>query len=288
MNLIKSFMNFGAKPQELATIALGEFDLLRSELSPKSSLECIYNDSILFLREINQFSYEIVVQKVLDELEETNDDFNDELMIDDTISELSVQSKIKDKEWAFPISEKLEFFKKWNEKGEIVFIWNNILGDETDEKVQYIIDSSIDLDDIETFKEGIYRCEFATKFRKLPSQTHDDYLINRENYSNQLADLQNLQLHSELSNNSPIQQNNRAFNSNPDNTVVDLTATTGLNELIIDPKQENEETPDSTEITTGSSFDTENFQDAIDVLNPKKIDISQRIESNKIRNYPKR
>lgn len=187
MNIIKSFINLSSKPKELASLPLGEFDLLRSELSPKSSLECIYNNATIILREISQFNYELIIQKMDEELEEIIDDFNDEFG-DDTISVLSVQSKIKDKEWTFPINERLNFFKKWNDKGEIVFIWDNIISDEIDEKIQFIIDSKIDLSDIENFKEKIYCCEFSSKFKKNLNTIPDEYLIKREKFSNDLLE----------------------------------------------------------------------------------------------------
>ena len=104
-------MDSGVK-SELALIASGQFDLLRSKRSPKASLECIYTDATLSLRETGQYSYALVVRKNADELEVSNGDGSDDFS-DDSVSALSVQSKKKEDEWVFELSEETGFHKRW-------------------------------------------------------------------------------------------------------------------------------------------------------------------------------
>lgn len=173
MNLIRKFMDSGVK-SELALIASGQFDLLRSKSSPKASLECIYNDATLSLREKGQYSYVLVVKKNADELEVSNGDGSDEFS-DDSVSALSVQSKKKEDEWVFELSEETGFHRKWNKQGDVAFLWNNTLGDEEDEKVQFVVASDVQMGDVDKFMLTAQRCEYEVKYKESSSNaTRDD------------------------------------------------------------------------------------------------------------------
>ncbi|EDO16219.1 hypothetical protein Kpol_1014p39 [Vanderwaltozyma polyspora DSM 70294] len=163
MNILRYFIG-GESRQELVTIPMGQFDLLRSKDSPKSSLECIYNEAILTLVEVERFSYELVVNKLEEYIDDENIDDQEEF-VDDAMSVLSVQSK-KEKQWTFKLSETLGFHKKWSQNGDVELIWNNSFGDEFDEGVQYMVSSEVPASDIEQFVEMAYKCCFATKFRR--------------------------------------------------------------------------------------------------------------------------
>ncbi|AQZ10137.1 VID27 (YNL212W) [Zygosaccharomyces parabailii] len=162
MNIIRKFMDSGAK-QEVIVILSGEFDLLRSRRSPKASLECIYNDATLSLRKSGQFIYELVICKVADDSEVSTGDGDDEYS-DDSVSATSAQSK-KDDEWCFKL-QGLGFYKKWNEQGHLSFVWNNTLGDEEDERVQFVVSPDVSMRDVEQFLQTVYRCEYEAKFKK--------------------------------------------------------------------------------------------------------------------------
>ncbi|QLQ79406.1 hypothetical protein HG537_0C00530 [Torulaspora globosa] len=164
MNILRKFMESGVK-QEVMMMPSGEFDLLRSKKSPKASLECIYSDATLGLRETGHFSYALVVQKNADELEVSNGEGGDEFS-DDSMSALSVQSKKKEDEWVFELSEELGFHKKWNKQGDLAFVWNNSLGDEEDERVQFVVASDVPHRDVDQFLKVAQRCEYETKYKE--------------------------------------------------------------------------------------------------------------------------
>ena len=171
-------MDSGNK-QELSVIASGEFDLLRSKQSPKSSLECIYNDSSLSIRSNGQYTYNIVVKKVIDITEDDEgDEDGDGYYSDDARSVLSVQSKIggkKEEEWSFTLGPHLNFKKTWSNIGDAVFVWNNSLGDENDERVQYVISSDVSTTDVDQFLQILYRCYFTVINKKpISSATAND------------------------------------------------------------------------------------------------------------------
>ncbi|QLL32531.1 hypothetical protein HG536_0D00530 [Torulaspora globosa] len=167
MNILRKFMESGVK-QEVMMIPSGQFDLLRSKKSPKASLECIYNDATLALRETGHFSYALVVQKNADELEASNGEGGDEFS-DDSMSALSVQSKKKEDEWVFELSEELGFHKKWNKQGDMAFVWNNTLGDEEDERVQFVLAPDVPHRDVDQFLQVAQRCEYETKYKESAS-----------------------------------------------------------------------------------------------------------------------
>lgn len=155
-------MDSGSK-QEVVMIPSGQFDLLRSGKSPKASLECIYNDSTLSIRKTEKYSYELVVCKVADDTEDSTGDGIEEYS-DDSVSAVSAQSK-KDDEWIFKL-ERLGFFKKWNDQGDLTFIWNNTIGDEEDEMVQFVVSPEVSLKDVSQFTKTVYRCEYEARYKK--------------------------------------------------------------------------------------------------------------------------
>jgi len=164
MNLIKKFMYQGNK-SDLLTLPSGEFDLLRSKKSPRSSLECIYSDASLSIRDAGKFRYELIVKKVSDDgdtiLGEDDEDFSD-----DTRSVLSVQSKKKEEEWSFSFSKDLAFLKTWTKKGDVAFVWKNLNGDELGEKVQFVLSHDVQHHDIERFLDAIYCCYYESKYQR--------------------------------------------------------------------------------------------------------------------------
>lgn len=167
MNILRKFMESGVK-QEVMMIPSGQFDLLRSKSSPKASLECIYNDATLTVRENGHYSYALVVQKNADELEGSNGEGCDEFS-DDSVSGLSVQSKKKEDEWVFELSEEVGLHKKWNKQGDMALVWNNTLGDEEDEKVQFVVARDVSHRDIDHFLQIAQRCEYEAKYKESAS-----------------------------------------------------------------------------------------------------------------------
>ena len=164
MNLIKKFMNQGTT-SDLLTLPSGEFNILRSKHSPKSSLECIYSDASLSIRTMGQFRYGLIVRRV-SESSDTNLGDDDDDFSDDSRSIMSVQSKKKEEESAFPFSPDLHFLKTWTKSGDVAFVWKNLSGDENGERVQFVLSDDVPHKDIERFLEAIYYCYYEVKYEK--------------------------------------------------------------------------------------------------------------------------
>lgn len=165
MNIIKKIMDSGSKP-ELVSIPAGQFFLLRPESSPKSTLECLYNDATLAIRESGSHRFELVVRKEVDDTELTSGDGGEDFE-DDGLSVLSGQSK-KEEEWSFNLDKSLHFRKSWSEQGEVAFVWRNTKGD-AGEKFQFVVNSEIPLTDVGHFLHTVNVCEYEHKFKKQPS-----------------------------------------------------------------------------------------------------------------------
>lgn len=172
MNIIKKFMDSGTKT-ELMTIPAGQFFLLRSSKSPKASIECLYNDATLAIRESSAHVYKLVVRKEMDESESTGGDENEDFD-DEEISILSGQSK-KDEEWSFTLDESLHFHKNWNKQGDMTFVWRNTKGDRG-EKFQFVVNNDIPLTDIDQFLQAVYRCEYEYKYKRSSNGATEDEL----------------------------------------------------------------------------------------------------------------
>lgn len=164
MNLIKKFMSQGTT-SDLLTLPSGEFNILRSKHSPKSSLECIYSDASLSIRTMGQFRYDLIVRRVSED-DETNLGNDDDDFSDDSRSIMSVQSKKKEEESAFTFSPELCFLKTWTKSGDVAFVWKNMSGDENGERVQFVLSNEVPHRDIERFLEAIYYCYYEVKYEK--------------------------------------------------------------------------------------------------------------------------
>ncbi|CAI4738166.1 CDA_G0044900.mRNA.1.CDS.1 [Saccharomyces cerevisiae] len=184
MNILKKFMESGNKP-ELITIPSGQFNLLRSKNSPKAALECIYNNATLNVRKIGKFDYELAVYRVEDDSEGGTGD-EAENFEDDTISVLSTQSKKKEEEWSVEISDKIMFHKTWDKQGNVALVWENLRGDEQDEKVQFVVAADVSFSDVEQFIQTVYRCQFEVRNKKSSLTASADDLKEIEHRSTRL------------------------------------------------------------------------------------------------------
>ncbi|CAI4321722.1 CMF_collapsed_G0007750.mRNA.1.CDS.1 [Saccharomyces cerevisiae] len=184
MNILKKFMESGNKP-ELITIPSGQFNLLRSKNSPKAALECIYNNATLSVRKIGKFDYELAVYRVEDDSEGGTGD-EAENFEDDTISVLSTRSKKKEEEWSVEISDKIMFHKTWDKQGNVALVWENLRGDEQDEKVQFVVAADVSFSDVEQFIQTVYRCQFEVRNKKSSLTASADDLKEIEHRSTRL------------------------------------------------------------------------------------------------------
>ena len=175
MNILKKFMNQGNK-QDLLTIPSGEFDLLRPKNSPKSSLECIYSNASLTVRDLGQYRYVLAVKKVNDDEDNANDDDTEDFS-DEPSPILSVQSSKKEEEWIFEFNEELKFHRKWVGQGDITFVWNNRSGEE---RVQFVVASDVPSHDVDSFMDLLCSCYYETKFQKSVSHASSTQMKNIE------------------------------------------------------------------------------------------------------------
>ncbi|SCU98383.1 LAMI_0F14378g1_1 [Lachancea mirantina] len=160
MNIIKKIMDSGSKP-DLISIPAGRFYLLRPKSSPKATIECIYDDASLVMKESGTHSFQLVVRRDVDDTELAGGDGADEFD-EDGLTVLSSNSK-QDEEWNFALNEALYFHRTWNKQGEVTFVWRNTKGDKG-EKFQFVIDPEIPLSDVDQFLQAAYRCQYETKY----------------------------------------------------------------------------------------------------------------------------
>ncbi|SCU93247.1 LAFA_0F15390g1_1 [Lachancea sp. 'fantastica'] len=188
MNIIKKFMDSGVKP-EVVSIPAGQFFLLRPKSSPKATLECLYNDATLAIRESGTHRFELVVRKEIDDSELASGDGTEDFE-DDGLSVLSGQSR-KEEEWSFNLDESLLFHKSWSEQGDVVFVWKNSKGD-VGEKFQFVVNAEVPFSDVGHFLHTAYLCEFEFKYKKSASKAVREDLqqfdFSNENDENTLAD----------------------------------------------------------------------------------------------------
>lgn len=252
--------------KELAVLPSGVFNLLRSNNSPKSSLECIYNASALTIREIGQFNYELLIRKLVDAAEEDNDDGNEGYYSDDALSVLSTQSK-KDENWSFTLGENLKFHKLWSDNGDIVFVWNNVLGDETDEKVQFVIDNdSVPMNDIDNFLQILYRCYYQTINQKsIVKATDEDIrdielLINNANaceIDNELSkNLEVCTVNSNSESDSELDDDNETYEDANDTIAIKKEIMEAKKEVSTAHIRKNKTEQDAIKGTNLGSFET--------------------------------
>ena len=173
MNFIRTFFDSNSN-EELLSISAGQFLLLRSFKSPKSSVEYIFSDAMICVKRRGDYDYILHVERQDVDSEDISDGDSDDL-VPDEMSLLSATSK-KDDTWAFKIEEDLQFVKSWNAERHSVFIWNNTKGDDGDQ-FQYIIDDTIPLLEIEKFYKLVKHCTFEAKYRKPSDQATKQELL---------------------------------------------------------------------------------------------------------------
>ena len=280
MNIIKKLMDSGSR-QDLCAIPSGEFDLLRSKQSPKATSECIYNDSLLTIRTNGQYSYNLVVKKVIDLTENDEGDENgDGYYSDDATSVLSVQSKLagkKDEEWCFSIGPHLNFKKTWSTVGENVFIWNNVLGDENDERVQFVVSNDVPNSDVDQFLQILYRCYYSMVNKKPISSASETDIKDIELLFNTVS-------LNEHGNDGDIESSSNLLNKLNKLSVVDKDKNKGNNPLTSISNFD----PDSDSDEDGQVSASEKYEDANDrIINESNssTQLESTIEGKEICSY---
>ncbi|CDO94083.1 unnamed protein product [Kluyveromyces dobzhanskii CBS 2104] len=173
MNFIRTLFDNGSN-EELLSLSGGEFVLLRSFKSPKSSVEYIFSDAMICVKRCGDYEYLLRVERQDIDSDDISDGDSDDL-IQDEMSLLSGTSK-KDDTWTFKIMEDIQFVKSWNADRHSVFIWNNTKGDDGDQ-FEYVIGDSVPLSEIEKFYKLIKHCTYEAKYRKSSDQATRQELL---------------------------------------------------------------------------------------------------------------
>ena len=172
MNFIRTFFDSGSN-EELMAIPSGEFLLLRSPNSPKSTIEYIFNDAAISIKRVSEFEYYLHVERQDAESEDISDGDSDDIAPDE-MSLLSATSK-KDDTWSYKIDEDLKIKKSWDADKNVTIIWNNTKGD-VGERVEFVIEDSIPYSDINKFFKVIQHCLYESKFKKASDQATKEEL----------------------------------------------------------------------------------------------------------------
>ncbi|BAP72699.1 vacuolar import and degradation protein 27 [Kluyveromyces marxianus] len=173
MNLIRTLFDSGSN-EELMSLSSGEFLLLRSFKSPKSSVEYIFSDAMICVKRCGQYEYLLCVERQDIESEDISDGDSEDILPDE-MSLLSATSK-KDDTWSFRIEKGLQLVKSWNAERRPVIIWNNTRGDDGDQ-FEYIIEDTIPLSEIDKFYKLIKLCTYEVEYRKPSEQATRDELL---------------------------------------------------------------------------------------------------------------
>lgn len=147
---------FGDSSKEVITeIPQGQLYIVRP-LSPKGYSELIYKDAVATIRRTGQeYHYQLVVQRAYEEGEE-------ELADDD--DEQGVDGLDKD-EKTFLLDQSLHFRSEQRASGEHVLAWRDLSGDPGD-LYEFVCDSSVPGDKVQTFVIGAIDAQFERKYRK--------------------------------------------------------------------------------------------------------------------------
>ncbi|KIW75099.1 hypothetical protein Z517_11870 [Fonsecaea pedrosoi CBS 271.37] len=154
---------FGDSSKEVITeIPQGQLYLVRP-LSPKGYSELIYKDAVASIRRTGQeHQYQLVVQRAYEEGEE-------ELAEDD--DDAGAEGLDKD-EKTFLLDQSLHFRSEKRSAGETVLAWRDLSGDPGD-LYEFVCDSSVQEEKIQTFLLAAIDCQFERKYRRSAQRATD-------------------------------------------------------------------------------------------------------------------
>ncbi|KAJ9611699.1 Vacuolar import and degradation protein 27 [Cladophialophora chaetospira] len=157
---------FGDTSKEVITeIPQGQLYLVRP-LSPKGYSELIYKDAVATIRRTGQeFHYQLVVQRAYEEGEE-------ELAEDD--EDAGAEGLDKD-EKTFLLDQSLHFRSEDRSAGESILAWRDLSGDPGD-LYEFVCDSSVQEEKIQTFLLAAIDCQFERKYRRSAQRATDSEL----------------------------------------------------------------------------------------------------------------
>lgn len=173
MNFIRKFI--AAPPKgEVASIPSGRLFLARSLLSPKGALECLYNDSVLIIKQSSaSFCYQLCVIRAYQE-GELSSNFADEDEEDDDDDVLDNEPHNSD-ERLFFLTPELNVRVYLKNDGTMAIKWADISGD-TGDCYEFVIDEEIKKNDVDSFILTLYRCLYEQINEKSAANVSEDEL----------------------------------------------------------------------------------------------------------------
>lgn len=163
MNILRNLLSSTEK-DDLVTIPSGVFYLKRSPISIKGPSECIFKDAIITLRKTSvPFNYQIVVQRVYEEGEESLDENEDD------------DSGIDDDERAFLLDASLKLSYSQNSDDQIIIVWKDLEGDKGD-YFEFACDIKTEPKLFDKFDITARRCQYERKYQKSYQNASDSDL----------------------------------------------------------------------------------------------------------------
>lgn len=155
MNFIRKFI-LAPPSGEVASIPSGKLFLSRSLLSPKGALECLYNDSVLIIKQSSApFCYQLCVIRAYQE-GEASATFSDGDEEDDGGDTLEDEQHNTDERMFFLASD-LNVRLYLKNDGTQVIRWDDVSGD-TGDCYEFIVDEEIKNHEVDNFMLSLYRC----------------------------------------------------------------------------------------------------------------------------------
>ena len=161
---------FGSGTQEaLCELPQGQLYLVRP-LSPKGYSELIFKDSAIHIRRTHQdFQYQLVVQRVFEEGEA-------ELLAEEEGEDAEIDALASERdEKTFLLDQALHLRVEFRDGGEKVLAWKDLSGDHGD-LFEFVCDSSVLPQSVETFLQIAQQCQYERKYRKPHTTASDEDL----------------------------------------------------------------------------------------------------------------
>lgn len=155
MNFLRKFIALPPS-DDVASIPSGRLFLSRSLLSPKGALECLYNDSVLTIKQTSApFCYQLCVTRAYQEgeLSANYSDGDDDDEGDDVLDEEQHNTD----ERLFFLTPELNVRLYCKNDGTQVIRWDDISGDLGD-CYEFVVDEEIKKNEVDNFTVCIYRC----------------------------------------------------------------------------------------------------------------------------------
>lgn len=173
MNFLKKFIK-ASPTDELALIPSGKLFLARSPLLPKGALECLYNDSLLAIKQTTtQYCYQLQIIKAYQEGELSSEsaDGDDE----DEENEAATETSKNGDERLFFLSDELKVRIYTKHDSTRVIAWRDLNGDLGD-RFEFAVDEEVRYNEVDNFMLTLYRCLYEQKYEKSSAGVSDEAL----------------------------------------------------------------------------------------------------------------